>query len=269
MKNHFGLVALVAVMALASGCAVTETSSSTTVLRVPAGQAVAQPGLSAPVAPQPGPAAIVGQGGLSIGDVVAQINAKRPDTDIVMNIRQQGVRAPLNAADIDLLLANGATREVIDALLQAQMVVSGPVVTAPATTSTTTVIQAVPPPVVVPRVSYGWGWPYGAGWGGSVGFGRSWGWWGPPRVVHPPVVVGPPVVVAPPVHVRPPVVVAPGGGFGAFGSPHSGWRGPSVGGGHVVPPAGGNFGRFNNGGGHSGGSIGGMMRGPSGRISKN
>jgi hypothetical protein len=222
----------VAAVAL-TGCAVTETSRSTTVVRIPS--PVSQVVVQAPV-----PAAVVGQTGLSIGDVVAMIKSQRPNTEIVAAIQQQGMRAALTASDIDLLLANGASRDVVDALLQSRTVVAGPVVSAPQAqnTTSTTVIQTLPAPVIVPRVTYGWGGGWGGGyWGGSSWHGAGWGgrpWgWGPPRVYSPPVVVAPPVFVSP--HpVAPPV--HGGGNFGRFNVPSnpspsmgSGFRGYSSG----------------------------------------
>jgi hypothetical protein len=210
-----------------TGCATTETTRSVTTIRVPA--PVDAPAIAAPV-----PAAVIGTG-LSLGEVIGQIKTGKPQTEIIAAVRQQGLQSSVNAADIDLLLANGASRELIDAMLQAPRMVSGPVI-APApssATTTTTVIQSVPVPVVTGSVGYRWGWG-NPGWGARSAWSNPWGWGAPPRVVapvivspapvfRPPVVVGPPPVIVSPgagVHVPGPGFGNPAGSFGRFQVPH-------------------------------------------------
>jgi hypothetical protein len=95
---------------------------------------------------------------LSIGDVAKLIGDKKTDVEIVKEIQTRGLKSPANAADLDVLLKQGASKDVIDAVLIAQ---NGPT----NQQQTTTTTQYGYPPV------YSYGYPaYGLfswGWGGG------------------------------------------------------------------------------------------------------
>jgi hypothetical protein len=109
---------------------------------------------------------------LSIGDVAKLISDKKTDVEIVKEIQTRGLKSPANAADLDVLLKQGASKDVIDAVLVAQ---NGPA----NQQQTTTTTQYGYPPV------YSYGYPafglFSYGWGGGYYGGgyRSYGYRGP------------------------------------------------------------------------------------------
>jgi hypothetical protein len=90
---------------------------------------------------------------LSIGDVAKMVTDKRPDAEIIQDINSRGLRAPANASDLDLLVKQGTSKEVIDAILLAQTPQPNQ------TTSTTTYSYAYPyVPFGFGFYNYSWGW---------------------------------------------------------------------------------------------------------------
>ncbi len=90
---------------------------------------------------------------LSIGDVAKLIGDKAPDAEIVRQIQEKGLKSAANAADLDILLKQGASKEVIDAVLVARN-------TPTVVTENRTVVYPSPAPY-----AYGWGWPFSFGLG--------------------------------------------------------------------------------------------------------
>lgn len=105
---------------------------------------------------------------LGVGDIVAALRAGRPQADLAADIRQRGLLAPATAADFDLLLQNGAAREVVDAVQAASA--AGPVTAAPP--------AVVSAPVTIVPEYYGW-YPW-------VPFGFGLWWYDAPRRYPPP-----------------------------------------------------------------------------------
>jgi hypothetical protein len=109
---------------------------------------------------------------LSVGDVAKLISDKKTDVEIVKEIQTRGLKSPANAADLDVLLKQGASKDVIDAVLVAH---NGP----STQQQTTTTTQYNYPPV------YTYGYPafglFSYGWGGGYYGGgyRSYGYRGP------------------------------------------------------------------------------------------
>jgi hypothetical protein len=94
---------------------------------------------------------------LSIGDLAKMVTDKRPDAEIIQEIKFRGLRAPANASDLDLLVKQGTSKEVIDAVLLAQT----PQPTQ--TTSTTTYSYGYPYiPFGFGFYNYSWGWRGGS-----------------------------------------------------------------------------------------------------------
>ncbi|RPH65092.1 MAG: hypothetical protein EHM83_07245 [Burkholderiales bacterium] len=121
-------VALGAVL-LVGGCASTET--------VRYGEVRAIPSAYAPVS-RP----------LSIGEIVAELQAQRPQQQLAADIRERGVLAPATGADIDLLLQHGAGSDVVDSVAAASAPAAPSAATAPA-------VVVAPAPVTIVR-EYGW-----------------------------------------------------------------------------------------------------------------
>jgi hypothetical protein len=138
--RFFGSVLLAAAALLAGGCATTQ--QTTTVQRAPALPA------------------------LSLGDVAKMVGEKVPDSTIVKDINDRGLKVAANAADLDVLNKAGASKEVIDAVLLAR---NTPAQTAQ--TSSTTTTYGYPPVVVAPYYGFGFGYPYYGGPAVSLGFG--------------------------------------------------------------------------------------------------
>lgn len=114
---------------LAAGCASTET--------VRYGEVRAIPSAYAPV-DRP----------LSIGEIVAELQAQRPQEELAADIRKRGVLAPATGADIDLLLQHGAGSDLVDAVAAAPAPAEAWAASAPA-------VVAAPAPVTIVR-EYGW-----------------------------------------------------------------------------------------------------------------
>ena len=72
---------------------------------------------------------------LSVGEIVAELRAGRVQADLAADIRQRGLLAPARGADIDLLLQQGASDELIDAVRDESedMLRAAPVAPAPVT----------------------------------------------------------------------------------------------------------------------------------------
>jgi hypothetical protein len=142
--RFFGSVLLAAAALLAGGCATTHQTTTTT--------------QRTPALPS-----------LSLGDVAKMVGEKVPDTTIVKEINDRGLKVAANAADLDVLNKVGASKEVIDAILLAR--------TTPAQNaqnSSTTTTYSYPPVVVAPYYGFGFGYPYYGGPAISLGFGRSY-----------------------------------------------------------------------------------------------
>ncbi|MCO5108596.1 MAG: hypothetical protein M9907_16170 [Burkholderiaceae bacterium] len=125
-----GVAAATAIVLALGGCAVSQG--------VRYGEVTAIPGAYAPV---PAP--------LSVGEIVAELRAGRPQADLAADIRERGLLAPARGADIDLLLREGAGSELVDAvrdesedMLRAAPPAAG--------------VVAAPPVTVVPGYYYGW-----------------------------------------------------------------------------------------------------------------
>ena len=97
------------------------------------GEVSAVPAAYAPVAPP-----------LSIGDIVAALQASQAQPQLAAGIRERGLFAPATSADLDLLRQHGAGAEVLDAVQDesASLAAPPPVVVSPI------------PVTVVP--GYGW-----------------------------------------------------------------------------------------------------------------
>lgn len=131
-RSRRGLAVLALAVITASGCATTDT--------VRYGEVTAIPGAYAPV---PAP--------LSIGEIVAELRAGRLSADLAAAIRERGLLAPARGADIDLLLREGASSEVVDAVRDEsdEMLKAAP---PPAG------VVVAPPVTVVPGYYYDYGW---------------------------------------------------------------------------------------------------------------
>lgn len=110
------------------------------------------------------PAAQVPPPGVAIEEVLAMLNAHRPQAEIAQEVRSRGLRTPPNQDDINILVQNGADNEVLESVAQARI---------------STGVVAVNPTYAQP---YGW-WPWfgglGLGWGYGGGYYRS------PGQIHP------------------------------------------------------------------------------------
>jgi len=174
--------ATVAVLAI-GGCAVSQD--------VRYGEVTAIPGAYAPV---PAP--------LSIGEIVAELRAGRLQGDLAANIRERGLLAPARGADIDLLLREGASSEVVDAVRD----------------ETEDMLKAVPPAMRVvpaPPVTVMPGYYYDYGWypWAPVNFGLWW-YGGHNHYRRPPPPGArphrpPPAGARPPPDLRPPPAARP------------------------------------------------------------
>lgn len=60
-----------------------------------------------------------GSAGLSVAEILTQIKGGKPPADLVNELREKGLNAPLKQADVDLLAANSVPKEVVDAALAA------------------------------------------------------------------------------------------------------------------------------------------------------
>ncbi len=135
------------------------------------------------------PVQMVRAEGLTVGDLLVSLNSSKPQADIIAEIKAKGLRSTLSAADIDVLTQNGASKEMVDALVIAGQQFPTTVATSPAVTTTSTYYGG-----------YGWwpwagfsywsGYPYGYGYGGYYGGGYY---------SRGPVYRAPPVIIAPPV----------------------------------------------------------------------
>jgi hypothetical protein len=141
--RFFGSVLLAVAALLAGGCATTH--QTTTVQRAPALPS------------------------LSLGDVAKMVGEKVPDTTIVKEINDRGLKVAANAADLDVLNKAGASKEVIDAILLAR---TNPAQTAQNSSTTTT--YSYPPVVVAPYYGFGFGYPFYGSPSINFGFGRSY-----------------------------------------------------------------------------------------------
>ena len=116
------------------------------------------------------PVQMVRAEGLTVGDLLVSLNSSKPQADIIAEIKAKGLRSTLSAADIDVLTQNGASKEMVDALVIAGQQFPTTVATSPAVTTTSTYYGG-----------YGWwpwagfsywsGYPYGYGYGGYYGGG--------------------------------------------------------------------------------------------------
>jgi hypothetical protein len=127
--RFFGSVLLAVAALLAGGCATTH--QTTTVQRAPALPS------------------------LSLGDVAKMVGEKVPDTTIVKEINDRGLKVAANAADLDVLLAR-----------------TNPAQTAQNSSTTTT--YSYPPVVVAPYYGFGFGYPFYGSPSINFGFGRSY-----------------------------------------------------------------------------------------------
>jgi hypothetical protein len=150
--RFFGTALLAVGTLLAGGCATTQ--QTTTVQQ-------------APIAPS-----------LSLGDVAKMVGDKLPDTAIIKEINERGLKVAANAADLDVLNKAGASKEVIDAILLAR---NTPAQSAQ-NGSTTTTTYGYPPVVVAP---YPYGYPYYGGALFSFGLGRSYHYGRPSYGIRP------------------------------------------------------------------------------------
>ncbi len=135
------------------------------------------------------PVQMVRAEGLTVGDLLVALNSNRPQAEIIAEIKLKGLRSTLNAADIDVLTQNGATKEMVDAVQVASQQFPTTVAEGPAVTTSSTYYGG-----------YGWwpwagfsywsGYPYGYGYGYG-GYGGGYYSRGP--VYRPPVVIVPPV----------------------------------------------------------------------------
>ena len=135
------------------------------------------------------PVQMVRAEGLTVGDLLVSLNSSRPQAEIIAEIKTKGLRSTLSAADIDVLTQNGASKDMVDALIVAGQQFPTTVATSPAVTTTSTYYGG-----------YGWwpwvgfsywsGYPYGYGYGGYYGGGYY---------SRGPVYRAPPVIIAPPV----------------------------------------------------------------------
>ncbi len=135
---------------------------------------------------------------LSIGEISSLMQAGHPPEAIVAEIERRGLLAPATEADLDLLLRQGASQEIIDVV---QAVSQQPPPAMAATPPATVYV----PPTVVPDYTYPYPYGYGWGWGPPVGLGLGL-WYGQTYRPAPPV-------YRPPVY-RPPVYRPPGVGPG-------------------------------------------------------
>lgn len=141
--------------------------------------------------------------GLTLGDLLVMLGAKRPQAEIVAEVRTKGLRSTPSQSDLDVLAANGAEPELMG--IVAQAAAQQPVATEDAGSS-----------MAVAHHDVYW-WP-------SVGLGYYWGYpygYSPYRYYHGPrahsysrgpLLRPPSVIVRPPGVFRPPSVT-PGNPF--------------------------------------------------------
>lgn len=154
------------------------------------GEVSAVPAAYAPVAPP-----------MSIGDIVAGLQAGHAQAQLAGDVRERGLFAPATSADLDLLRQHGAGTEVLEAVQDesASLASAPPVVVSPAP-----VVISPAPATVVP--GYGW-YPW-------VPFSFGYWWYdGPARYPrpswrHPPA---PPPGARPPAPPSVPGRMLPGG----------------------------------------------------------
>jgi hypothetical protein len=147
-----------------AGCA-TQQSQPTGVIYAPApNQSSTYPGTQVQVANQSPlvvrsvqvpQSAIPPNGGLSVAEILTQAKGGRPALELINEISNRGLNAPLKQADVDLLATNGVAKEIVDAALAA-----------PVNTAT------VDNPQVVTRNYYHYPWV-------PLTLGLYWGAWRP------------------------------------------------------------------------------------------
>jgi hypothetical protein len=98
--------------------------------------------------------------GITIGDLLVMLNSGRSQSEIVTEIKTKGLRSTPSASDLDVLSQNGATKEVIDAVVAGGQQFPTTAATDPNVTTTTTYYGG---PGWWPYVgfSYWSGYPYG------------------------------------------------------------------------------------------------------------
>lgn len=129
--------------------------------------------------------------GLSIGELLQMLQARRPQRDIAADLQTRGLRVAPAPADFDVLAAAGASPELLQVLgatpAQAEAhIANGGVGAASASTSQTTVV--VQPnsfyDVVYPWVPFS----FGLGFGHYAGSAHHWGY--VPYRAYPPLRIG-------------------------------------------------------------------------------
>ncbi len=138
--------------------------------------------------------------GVAVGEVQALLAAGRSQSDIIAEVQARGVQSPPTSVEIEALRQAGASPELIDALLTAQV---APQVVA-----------------VVPARPWYWAWPWAPAYGGSI-------WYRSGPVYRGPIYRGP--------VYGGPGYRGPGYGSPGYGSPGAGG---SYGGSPVRPPLG-------------------------------
>ncbi len=121
-----------AILALASvgmvGCATPYSPTGVVYAPAPGPGTPTYPGTQVPVANQPPQlvrsvqvpqSQIPPNGGLSVAEILTQAKGGRPAAELIADITNRGLNAPLKQADIDLMATNGVPKEIVDAALAA------------------------------------------------------------------------------------------------------------------------------------------------------
>ena len=106
-------------------------------------------------------------GGVTLVEITAMLDAKRPQAEIAAEIKRRGLAAQASSDDVTMLEKRGAQADVIDAVLIASW------------DDSAARMAAAPPawPYYSGPYYYGSPWPYYGPWGG-YGMGFSYGWGG-------------------------------------------------------------------------------------------
>lgn len=113
--------------------------------------------------------------GLSIGELLQMLQARRPQADIISDLRARGLRVAPAPADYDVLSAAGASPELMQSLQSAAAYADAQI--ANGGVAQTTIIQE---PYPIYDTAYPWV-PFGLGLGFGY-FAGSAGYWGHPYV---------------------------------------------------------------------------------------
>ena len=105
-------------------------------------------------------------GGVTLVEITAMLDAKRPQAEIAAEIKRRGLAAQASASDVEALEKRGAQADVIDAVLIASW-----------DDSAERMAAAPAWPYYSGPYYYGSPWPYYGPWGG-YGMGFSYGWGG-------------------------------------------------------------------------------------------